>query len=487
MDTDIYKIPIDPMDLDLPTYSDNLPEGDAFSPPAVQQADADSSELLESSSTVAAPMQRKPRTRRALPVDQATELRNKDLADWNTNYLQNMQTAVRTKAKSRVPNQAKKNAEHFLWGAGIGGIADQMPSGSNPFDMFIGDNLFELITGVSRKKSSGRKHDRDSGIDDETQEDARRVRQKTTEPEEETGRGLDNDGFSLPGDDEEVELPREAASALNDQEMFSAMPWNMSASGRGSSAIPRSARVGTIGSRDQSRRGSRLISASPLFGRGLPGGLEALQHLESEGDYGFGGDDFALPEPSSDYPQPEAAAATQTSVRVREALSAEGENFLTFVHEAIAEKRTRAQADLGDMSDILQMDAAADIDEVSFEELLPPHENTKMVACQGLMMTLALGMKGMLDVQQHEHFGEVALKPTEKAKAMQVVEISSGDEGSAEDGSSEVEELIENDEAREEDGGRGETSEDEGQHFREQFAAGAASLAGDDHDSLYDD
>jgi meiotic recombination protein REC8 len=500
MNTDPYQFPADQMDMDFPIYGDDLPEGEAFSSSAQQQS-SQRSEIVESSDTFAAPMRRR-RAPRTLPTDAAVELRNKDLAEWNTNYRANMKAAAREKIKNRVAAQAKKNAEYYVWG-GIGGIGRIFNGqGLNPFDMFVGDNLFELVTGVSRKKVAGTKHDRDSGIDDATQEESRRVRQKTGEPE--IGRGADDEGFFMPGvDDIPVELPREAVSALDDQQLFSAMPWNISASIRGSSAIPRSGRVGMIGSVEQGRHGTRLVSASPLHGRGQPSAFEGLKNLTSDADYG--GDEFGLPGPSSGFLEP--AAPRETSARVKEALSTEGENFLTFVTESIAEKRNRAQADLEPMSNILQAEAAAaGIEDITFEELLPPAENTKMIACQGLMMVLALGTKDVLDVQQPEDFGEINLKLTKKAKAMQVIEISDGEE-SDDDDEEEVKEVAapEQDDAmgEEDDAGKEQVQDEEVQeeaaikeeeeegHFQEQFAAGHAAQEvaqeDDEHDSLYDD
>ncbi|KAF1942013.1 hypothetical protein EJ02DRAFT_512039 [Clathrospora elynae] len=505
------QFPGEQMDFDLPIYGDDLPEGEAFSS-AAQQQSSQHSEVVESSETFAAPMRRQRRAPRVLPTDAAVELRNKDLADWSDNYRQNMKSAARLKIQNRAAAQAKKNAEYYVWGAGIGGIGQQLinTKGPNPFDMFFGDNLFELVTGVSRKKVAGSKHDRDSGIDDATQEESRRVRQKSGEPEEQAGRGAVDEGLFLAGGDEEVELPREGVTPLDDQQIASAMPWNISASIRGSSAIPRSGRVGIIGSTDQGKRGSRLVSESPLLGRGRPSALEGLKSLESDG--GNGGDEFGLPGPSSDFPEP--AAPLDTSARVREALSAEGENFLTFVTEAIVEKRNRARADLGLMSDVLQAEAAADIEDITFEALLPPAENTKMIACQGLMMVLTLGIKGMLDVQQPEDLGDINLKLTNRAKAMQVIEVSEGEESEDEEASEgdaggEDEQPVPQEEVQDEDAQeeavmekeepvdpekvQGEEMQDdvameeEDGHFQEQIAAGLALPEHDDHDSLYGD
>ncbi|KAF2648539.1 hypothetical protein K491DRAFT_722474 [Lophiostoma macrostomum CBS 122681] len=420
----------DPMDLDFPNIGDDLLKGEAFETPR-QRQDAEHIEAVQSSPPVAAPMRRKKRVAKVLPSDVTTqELRNKDLADWNNNYLQNMAEAARLKLQQKAASQAKKNAEYWVWGAGIGGLGYRPTgaTGPTPFDRLFGDNLFELFTGIDRKAAAGTKHDRDSGIDDKTQEEARRVRARHDEDEEHVGRAEEDEGMFFHGDDE-VELPREAPSALDDQQVFSAMPWNMSASIRGSSVVPRSAQVGMPGSvggpstgapGSLRQRGGRMVSASPLHGRGQPGGLDALKSLEGEDDYDdLGLDDYGLPpQPSSDGPYPEFEAA-QPSLRVREALSAEGENFLTFVAGAITEKRERVQAEVQHMSDVLQAEAVGDVEEVLFEELLPPTENSAMVACQGLMMVLALGTKGLLNVRQDGGFQEIGLSLTDKAKAVQ--------------------------------------------------------------------
>jgi meiotic recombination protein REC8 len=396
-------------------------------------------------------MRKKRRTARALPIDSRMELRNKDLSDWNANYLQNMNTIIKSKKHARVAQGAKKSAEYFVWGSGIGDFSHHSTNNSipTPFAMFTGDALFELATGVSRAKVVGKKHDRDSGIDDETQAESRRVRQKIREPDDaDMPRGLDDDdGFTMPpGDD--VELPREAGTALDDQNIFSSMPWNISASKHGSSAIPRSARLGVL---DQGRPGSRMVSASPLHGRGAPLRLEALGSLDSDGDVGMGGDEYALPGPSS--PPTVIGSPRKTSTRFTDALGAEGENFLYFVTGAIDEKRQRDFAD-------------AHGDAITFQELLPPTQNSKMIACQGLMMVLTLGTKGMLDVQQPEDFGDIGLKLTEKAKTSQVVDISDGEEEEGSGGDGEVEQAGQSD---------------------EQLAAGHAAGEEDERDSLYDD
>jgi len=469
MATDIYQSPDDHMDLDLPIFGGDLPDGEAF-PTGSQEPGSDQVEIVQSSSATSAAM-RKKRAPRVLPVDKRMELRNKDLAEWNTNYLKNMDAVIKDKKKNRIPQQAKKGADYYVWGRGIGGFAEHYAgaTGPNPFEMFIGDNLFELATGVSRKKVAGKKHDRDSGIDDATQEESRRVRQKTNDPGSEMGRGQDDEGFFMPGGDE-VEMPRDAPPALDDQQILSSMPWN-TGSKRGSSAIPRSGRPG-------SRPGSRLVSASPLHGRGQPLDLGALGLPESDADFAMGGDEFGMAGPSSPPTLLPSPKDQKPSTRINKALDIEGNNFLEFVSDAIIEKRNHAQVALGHMASLQQVQAAANICTLTFEELLPPVENTKMIACQGLMMVLTLGTKGMLDVQQHTDFGDINVELTEQAKAIQVVEISDGEDSedeSSDDGVEVVEDIV----VEEQDG-------DEG-HFENQFAAGYAEYDEDDHDELYDD
>ncbi|KAF2263388.1 hypothetical protein CC78DRAFT_581477 [Lojkania enalia] len=466
------QLPGDEMDIDLPIFGDDIIEGKAF--PTIQQQ----GEALESavpSPIVAAPLQRKKRTKRIILPDTAMELRNKDLADWNANYLQNMTEAARIKNQHRIATQAKKNAEYWVWGAGVGGSHQPLGArGPTPFDRFYGDNLFELLTGINRNARTGTKRDRDSGIDEGTQEESRRVRRKSNKEEDQIGRADDDEAMFLPADDE-VELPREAPSALDDQHVFSAMPWNISASIRGSSAVPRSGRVGGASSLTGPHgsirypHGARVVSASPLHGRGQPGGLEALQHLG--GDDGFDGfqlDDIGFaagPPPGSDDLHSDPVSIQQQYIRIREALSAESGNFLAFVSEKIVAKRQQMQAELGDVNDPLQADAASDVDEVLFEEILSPAENSKMVAAQGLLMVLSLGTKGMLDVRQDESYGKIGLSLTEAAQAAQMMEAvgekeSNGDVGGVE----------------------------EAGQFEEEFEGGTqgAAEAEDDHDELYD-
>lgn len=438
----------DYMDVDLPLSGDDLPQGEAF-PSTSDQPQSDNTQAYqadESELSADAPMRRK-RTRKpkTIPRDVINELRNTDLANWNANYLQNMAEASRIKNAHKAPLQAKKNAEFWVWGSGVGGIGRRAPGASlpTPWDIFCGDNLYELYTGKDRRETAAKKHDRDSGIDEQMVEEARRVRPRLDEDEEQLGRGQDDEGMILLGD-EEVELPRDEPAALDDQQIFSAMPWNISASNRGSSAVPRS--TGLQGSMQQRR--SRMVSESPLKNRGQRGNLDALRHLSGDVSLDISG--VGQPDPfSSDgiYLEreqiDEEGSPVRVPTRVHEALSAEGGNFLEFIADGINEKRQRIRGGLEPLSDFLQAEAAADVDEILFEELLPPQNNSKMIACQGLLMVLTLGTAGMLNVRQDGAFGEIGLSLTEKAKATEVNEA----EGEAAKGYEADREEVEEDDA----------------------------------------
>ena len=236
-----------------------------------------------------------------------------------------------------------------------------------------------------------------------------------------------------------------------------------------------------------------MVSASPLLRRstGHPGDFEALQSLDSDA---FGGDDFVYAIPTSD-PFEAGENVVHPSLRVREALSAEGGNFFTFVAEAITEKRERFHANVEDeMHDLPGVDQteAIDAEQITFEELLPPPETSKMVASQGFLMLLSLGMKGMLDVQQSTAFDGITLRLTEKAKAMRIVEVENGDEESSQEHEdaaymSAVEHSDEEKSSAAPSGSDDGLAEPDNRHFQEQMAAGHAA-AGDenDHDPLYD-
>ncbi|KAL8808536.1 MAG: hypothetical protein Q9182_000087 [Xanthomendoza sp. 2 TL-2023] len=429
----------DPMDLDviLPRADDEnlmLPQAEAF-PPFDHQARAGTGFLRSSavpqgessSETALARQQRKPRGRKVLPSDPTQELRNSDLAQWHNDYLANMENAKKAKLHKKASATAKHNAASWVFGAGIGGVGlGRGPSQlKGPLaDMFAGDALMQALTGNSTS-AAGKKRSQSGSEADGTDAEERRVRMR--EGEEEFGR---TPGFHLEDDDtlallgnEAIELGRHEQPAMEDSLQ---MPWNRSASARESrygsvgrgqgfgssiggftasggrpSSLPV---VGGPGSMD--RRASRITSASPLVGRGQErsSDLEIPQFDENEllggPSTSVAGDEFQLLGPA-------AAVDTQTAAQsqwMRATLDTESNNFLDFVKDEISGKVPPIN-EAGDEAS----QAAAAPSSVFFEQLLPPTQNSKVVAAQAFLHVLALATKGMLEVEQNEDYGPIQL------------------------------------------------------------------------------
>ena len=143
----------------------------------------------ESSDFAEAAQARRRRGPKPLPTDAVPELRNSDLAQWNTDYLANMAEASRLKQLHKLPAQARKNAAQWVFGIGLGGAGtDSRPYKlQGPLDMFAGDKLMEALTGievsvVGRKRGRGEEDEQSSGSEE------RRVRLRS-EDGEQIGRG----------------------------------------------------------------------------------------------------------------------------------------------------------------------------------------------------------------------------------------------------------------------------------------------------------
>lgn len=206
------------------------------------------------------------------------------------------------------------------------------------------------------------------------------------------------------------------------------MPWNLSASIHGSRAgsLARGAPFhppSSIGGFPSASAGhpssiipplpgsldrrSRLTSASPLLGRGrdrfssidLPIPEAADDEIPAGADVSSLGaiDDFQLYGPAAGVTTQQAAE----SQWMRATLDQESENFLQFVKMEMAAKPVPADGD----------ELAGETErEMFFGELLPPEKHTRTVAAQGLLHVLALATKGLLRVQQGEHYGAIALE-----------------------------------------------------------------------------
>ena len=205
------------------------------------------------------------------------------------------------------------------------------------------------------------------------------------------------------------------------------MPWNLTASVRGSqagsigqgrlysSSIGGGFSAGGPGSGPSiqgslPRRINRLTSASPLMGRGRQSGLERLSSLEvPEEDEGWirgehmddqqQVDEFELYGPVANV-DTQTAAQTQW---MKEMLDKESFNFLEFVKASIEKQKKEGSNDSGPSGERGGERFAV------FEELLPPRDNTKIVAAQALIHTLSLATKNLITIQQDEGYGEIRL------------------------------------------------------------------------------
>ena len=350
-------------------------------PPRAEQAQP---EQITSEETADVPLRRRgPKVRHVIPLDSNMELRNGDLARWNTDYVANMNEIISHRNTAKAAALAKKNAEFWILGQGDRG----------PLSMFSGTKLLEALTGV-KLTAAGEKHPRDD------QDDADLGRRIRTEPSsDEIGRGFQDDGYMPMIDDNTIEQGREAPTPLDDRHLSSMMPWNQSAgSRRPTGGFPTSASIGGAGLplRPPGRRSSRLTSASPLMGRGAVGGdIDELQLPGSDADIAMtGADEFELFGPAA---QVDTQTAGQSQWQ-RAALDGESVHFFEFVQAGI-EKRDQGE------------DADPELKgTVEFETLLPPESHSTIVAAQALLHVLALGTKNLLAVEQEEAFGGISLR-----------------------------------------------------------------------------
>lgn len=166
----------------------------------------------------------------------------------------------------------------------------------------------------------------------------------------------------------------------------------------GPSSLPR---TGNVGPSSLDRRASRIPSASPLVGRGQPRYSSLEFPMGNDDDDGLQegrlmSDDQAL----DDFQLygPGAAVDTQTAADsqwLRSTLNQEANNFLTFVQAKVATLPAPEDDEEDELSGNAQPRGV-----VTFEELLPPEQNTKVVASQALYHILALATKSLISVQQ---------------------------------------------------------------------------------------
>ena len=153
-----------------------------------------------------------------------------------------------------------------------------------------------------------------------------------------------------------------------------------------------------------------MPSASPLVGRGrqryssLERPLAADDHDEMLGDPRMS-DNEALEE--FQLFGPGAAVSTQTAADsqwVRSALNQEASNFLAFVEAQIGAIPAAEDDEEDELSGQPEPKAS-----ITFEEMLPPQHNTRIVASQALYHVLALATKSLINVKQDPADGPIDL------------------------------------------------------------------------------
>lgn len=394
----------------------HIDDGYDLPPPAAGNPSSDhyrhrSSSVLESSDTAAAP-QRRRRDPKIIKADSKIELRSRELLAMNNDYLVNMTNDLARSYALRTTQQAKKNADFWLLGRGLGDVGSGLGHAKSrgPLaDMFSGASLYQWITG-SQPEVAGQKRESDP----ENTTDSERQKRPRLDEEDQVGRaepadmGIMDDGYIFQGDD--TELARDQPSALED--IHSAMPWNILSSIRGSSVNRAQAGVAGSAAGSLSRRGSRMVSASPLVGRGRPtttleGLGDADAHPTSDAAllHSMGAGDFLDIDEDFERYGPGAGVDTQTAAQSswqQAALDKESNNFFAFIENAIEEKKQAAEAGLDEAT-------GEDIEEVGFEDLLRPEGNSIVVAAQGLLHVLTLATKNLIRVKQEKHYGDIRM------------------------------------------------------------------------------
>lgn len=405
-----------------------LPDAEAFPKHQGVKPSGDNESTLEESSVSAEVPMKKRRQRKALKVvsnlDIRLDIRNSELSEWQTNYVQNMAKEKHAKLMRVISKYAVANAGIFIWGNGVGGIGKIIRSSGNvahPLDIFRGDNLKELLTGVasSPDRPDHRKKRVRSAIDGNDEDAARNVRTRP-DLEPQLPRAADNDAFMPNFDDEVIPYPDDPSGVEQGREAFtplvdyhsSAMPWNVSASinsfrQKSSSAMPGQGRHSSV---VPSRADSRHPSASPLLGRG-----RILSDNDLELPVGGAGSTSALEDEEFEALGLSAAVDTQTAQNSRwlaGALENESLNFLEFVR--CSNRKDEEDEDeedcfkYQDSQDSHVSDGEPKKKWVGFEDLFPPEESHCIVAAQAFHHVLSLATKNLLEVTQDEG-GEILM------------------------------------------------------------------------------
>ncbi|KAI8623391.1 Rec8 like protein-domain-containing protein [Xylariaceae sp. FL1651] len=346
------------------------------------------------------------RRKRKLQIDEETQLSRNVLRLWQSDYLE----FCGARPTRLIPTtQAKRNAMLLTFGLGIGNIGQNtgVPRLVHPLAVeFSGDKLFTTITGIEVVEArSGRRRTASEAIPDDGEEEERRVRPRLMENEEEHEKaraGKADEFINLDdpfGDGALQEVGREPEHPMSDHLSSTLLPWN-----RGSSVVPGS----SIRGPSSVKKGRDL--SSPLGKRGDIQDIvrysddAPMGGLGSDGDFGggFGSADSSfdgMPAPGASpegekQPQP-AIEPTAADIRAQNErlfaqLDREGQNFLSFVEDAVHENGERRQDDDFDLNRKW----------VAFDDIFVPRTTPRLTAAQAFYHTLCLVTKGKIYVDQ---------------------------------------------------------------------------------------
>ncbi|KAF8250538.1 hypothetical protein K440DRAFT_640093 [Wilcoxina mikolae CBS 423.85] len=347
----------------------------------------------EQAAAAAARGPREPRMNH-ITIDENTQLTNHALKSLHTNYLENMEIARREKVARRLQRAAKSNAHILVMEYGIGGELQ------NPIlkELFSGQAILNAIQGtggedaeaVRKRKRAELRQDGEASDDEE----ARRTRAKTQEQEQAQSE-LGRDATDLAGD-LDMELGRDAPIDLGGDEvqsLHSDTPWSagdqlFSGGGVATSSVggPRSVADSPIKPRNL-RAMSRMSVAGSV--------RSVLEDVAEEGETNLGLDDTA---DQFEFFGPDAEVETQVANTqwVRETMERESFEFYGFLKKRILEEHEKREIDV-------------DINFITFQTLIEPGRNRKIVAAQAFSHTLLLATKGLVTVSQEQPFGIIQI------------------------------------------------------------------------------
>ena len=129
-----------------------------------------------------------------LLVDRVTELTNRELSEWNSNYIENMVQATQHKERQKSLAVARAQARFWFIEQGIGGVATEMQRDGppHPLAFFCGQNLLDSLTGT-KPSATGKKRPRSASSTETADEAVRHRRMK------------DDNSNAIPGDEQSLD------------------------------------------------------------------------------------------------------------------------------------------------------------------------------------------------------------------------------------------------------------------------------------------